>query len=104
VTAGGQTYDFSNASVYLGEGVGAEPDPAGTPDGQRLFKQEAPDLVVVVSDLPLKTRVFVVGTWRDINLGITPAEIIDTAAVVALTPFDYDDGFIGRYPPSREDP
>lgn len=104
VTAGGTVYDYTDATVYEGEGVGSEPDPSGTPDGARLFKQEAPDLVVVVGDVPLKTRVFVVGTWRDVNIGITPAEIIDTAAVVALTPFDYDDGFIGRYPPSREEP
>jgi len=104
VTAGGQSYDYTGGSVYEGDGVGTEPDPNGTPDGDRMFKQEAPDLVVVVGDAALVTRVFVVGTWRDVNLGMSPAEVIDASAPLDLNPFDYDDGFIGRYPPSREEP
>ena len=52
----------------------------------------------------LKTRVFHVGTWRDVNLGLTPQQIIDDAAPIELGPADYDDGMIGRYPPSREEP
>ena len=102
--AGGQIRDYSNATVYAGTGVGSEPDPAGTPDGARMFKQEVPDLVVVVGAVPIRTRVVHVGTWRDVNLGQSPQEIIDAQTTVQLTPFDYDDGFIGRFPPSREEP
>lgn len=103
-TAGGQTWDYSNASVYEGTGTGGEQDLAGTPDGVRMFKQEAPDLVVVVEDTPLVTRIFHIGTWRDVNLGQTPEEIIAGSSQVELGPIDYDDGMIGRYPPSREQP
>jgi hypothetical protein len=53
---------------------------------------------------PVTTPVIVVGTWRDVNLGNTPQEIVDQQLNVQLTPFDYDDGFIGRFPPSREEP
>jgi predicted amino acid-binding ACT domain protein len=63
-----------------------------------------PDLVVVVGAQRIVTRVFTVGTWRDVNLENTPQEIIDGELSVSLTPFDYDDGFIGRFPPSREEP
>jgi hypothetical protein len=102
--AGGQTLDYSGAAVWQGNGVGSEPDPSGTPDGMRMFKQEVPDLVVVVGDDAIKTRVVHVGTWRDVNLGQTPAEILATSSVVELNPADYDDGMIGRFPPSREEP
>jgi hypothetical protein len=103
--AGGQTWDYSGASVYEGTGVGAEPDPSGTPDGALMFKQEVPDLVVVVEEgQPIQTRIFHVGTWRDVNIGQSPTEIIAAQSPVELGPFDYDDGTIGRYPPSREDP
>ncbi len=102
--AGGQTLDYSGASVFVGSRVGSEPDPAGTPDGARMFKQEVPDLVVVVAQQPIITRVVHVGTWRDVNLDSTPQEIVDGSLSVELTPADYDDGFIGRFPPSREEP
>ncbi len=102
--AGGQSWDYSSANIYAGAGTGGEQDLAGTPDGARMFKQEAPDLVVVVADVPLKTRVFHVGTWRDVNLGQTPEQIIAGSTSVELGPADYDDGMIGRYPPSREEP
>lgn len=102
--AGGQTRDYSNATVYQGQGIGLEPDPSGTPDGARMFKQEVPDLVVVVGTRALRTRVIHVGTWRDVNLGHTPQEIIDGQLSIELGPSDYDDGFIGRFPPSREEP
>lgn len=102
--AGGSTWDYSGAAIYEGTGTGGEQDLPGTPDGARMFKQEAPDLVVVVESTPLKTRVFHVGTWRDVNLGLTPAEILASSTPVALGPADYDDGMIGRYPPSREEP
>jgi hypothetical protein len=102
--AGGQVRDYTNATVFSGTGIGSEPDPAGTPDGQRMFKQEVPDLVVVVAQQPLKTRVVHVGTWRDVNLENTPQEIVEGNLSVDLGLSDYDDGFIGRFPPSREEP
>lgn len=104
VVAGGQTLDYTGASVYQGTGQGSEPDPAGTPDGQRMFKQEVPDLAVVVGDVPITTRVMHVGTWRDVNLGLSPQQILEQSATVDLGASDYDDGFIGRFPPSREAP
>lgn len=102
--AGGQTRDYTNATVYEGQGIGGEPDPSGTPDGQRMFKQEVPDLVVVVDTLPLKTRVIHVATWRDVNLDVTPRQIVEQQLSVELGPTDYDDGFIGRFPASRAEP
>lgn len=102
--AGAATLDYSGATVFVGAGAGAEPDPAGTPDGLRMFKQEVPDLVVVVAQQALKTRVVHVGTWRDVNLGVTPQEILDGSLAVDLGIADYDDGFTGRFPPSREEP
>ena len=102
--AAGRTIDFSGAGVYVGDAIGGEPDPNGTPDGLRMFKQEVPDLVAVVALNPIVTRVIHVGTWRDVNLSNTPQEIIAGSLSVALTPADYDDGFIGRFPPSREEP
>ena len=102
--AGGQTLNYTTATVFEGAGEGGEPDPAGTPDGARMFKQEVPDLVVVVGNLALKTRVVHVGTWRDVNLGFTPQQILDGELSIDLGPADYDDGFIGRFPPSREEP
>ena len=83
--AGGQIRDYSNATVYAGTGVGSEPDPAGTPDGARMFKQEVPDLVVVVGAVPIRTRVVHVGTWRDVNLGQSPQEIIDAQTTVPVS-------------------
>lgn len=102
--AAGRTIDYTAATVFQGAGAGSEPDPAGTPDGARMFKQEVPDLVVVVAQQPIITRVVHVGTWRDVNLGTTPQQIIDGSLSVDLGPIDYDDGFIGRFPPSREEP
>ncbi len=96
--------DYSSAAVYVGTRIGLEPDPSGTPDGARMFKQEVPDLAVSPDTRPLKTRVFHVGTWRDVNLDVTPQQIVEQDLAVELNPFDYDDGFIGRYPPSREEP
>jgi hypothetical protein len=102
--AGGRIFDYADASVYAGNNEGSEPDPAFTPDGATLFKQEVPDLVVVVGQEPIKTRVIHVGTWRDVNLGVYPQDIIRDELSVDLALADYDDGFIGRYPPSREEP
>ena len=69
-----------------------------------MFKQEVPDLVVVVQAQPIVTRVVHVASWRDVNLGFTPQQIIADELSVALGTVDYDDGFIGRFPPSRENP
>ena len=97
---GGAT-DYSNAQVYIGNAMGGEDNPAGVPNATVLFKQEVPDLAVVVTDQPLVTPIYVVGTWRDINLPVRPAEILNGGANVNLSPYDYDEGFIGRYPPVR---
>ena len=102
--AGALVLDYANASVFVGSGAGTNIDPAGTPDGARMFKQEVPDLVVVVADTPLRTRVIHVATWRDVNLGVTPQQIVDQQLSVTLTSSDYDDGFIGRFPASRAEP
>ena len=102
--AGGGIIDYTNATVFQGAGIGSEPDPSGTPDGARMFKQEVPDLVVVVQAQPIVTRVVHVASWRDVNLGFTPQQIIADELSVALGTVDYDDGFIGRFPPSRENP
>lgn len=104
VVTGAGALDYSDATVFVGAGNGGEEDPAGTPDGQRMFKQEVPDLIVVVAATPVKTRVIHVGTWRDVNLGTTPQQIIEDSASVDLGLSDYDDGFTGRFPPSREEP
>ncbi len=103
-TAAGRTVDYGAATVFVGAGAGSEPDPAGTPDGARMFKQEVPDLVVIVGQQPIVTRVIHVGTWRDVNLATTPQQIVAGSLSVDLSPVDYDDGFIGRLPPSREEP
>jgi hypothetical protein len=102
--AGGQVRDYTRAVVFEGDGAGGEPDPPGTPDGATMFKQEVPDLVVIVAQQAIKTRVIHVGTWRDVNLGVTPQQIVDGNLAVDLGASDYDDGFIGRFPPSREEP
>ncbi len=101
---GGGTLDYTGAGVFVGQGIGAEPDPAGTPDGVTLFKQELPDLVVDVGTTPLTTPVVVVGTWRDVNLPTTLAEIVAADGAFDLNPWDYDAGFVGGAPPSYELP
>jgi hypothetical protein len=99
---GGATIDFANAQVFRGAGMGSEPDPEGTPDAAWLFKQELPDLVVDVSAGAerVETPVFVVGTWRDVNLGKSIAEILAGTGVFDLNPSDYDAGFVGLAAPS----
>jgi hypothetical protein len=96
--------DYTEASVYIGSGIGAEPNPPNVPRPDVLFKQEVPDLAVLVGDQPVVTPVYVVGTWRDVNLPKRPAEILAGQEVIALSPYDYDEGLIGRYPPSRDEP
>jgi hypothetical protein len=96
--------DYSNAHIYIGNGMGGEGNPANAPNNMVLFKQEVPDLAVVVGNTQLITPIVVVGTWRDVNLPVRPAEILAGSATVSLTPYDYDEGFIGRYPPTRSAP
>lgn len=104
VAVGAGTADYRNADVYVGSGMGGEGDVGNAPNANILFKQEVPDLAVVVDAQPLVTPVYVVGTWRDVNLPVRPAEILAGSSTVALTPYDYDEGFIGRYPPQRSVP
>jgi hypothetical protein len=108
VSVGGQSQDYSGATVYLGAGAGREDDPAGTPNPATLFKQELPNLVVNLlqsGDCPAQTPVYVIGTWRDVNLPLTAAEILATVdpggTPFDLIPHDYDDGMIGAPPPQR---
>lgn len=67
-----------------------------------MFKQEVPDLVVSVGTTPHTTPIVVVGTWRDVNIPQTPAQIIAENLTLELGPFDYDDGMQGRAPPIRD--
>jgi hypothetical protein len=106
------TLDYSHAQVYIGMGMGREPDPANTPNPQTLFKQEIPDLVVEVGTDPVTTPVYIVGTWRDVNLPETPSQLLSrcggsggggsTCQPLDLNPYDYDDGFAGRTPPTYD--
>lgn len=96
----GTIHNYSNATVF--DGQRGDPTPPAPADNI-MFKQEVPDLVVIVGEAPVKTPIFVVGTWRDINLPFTPQEIIQNGQTVNLTDFDYDDGFIGFFPPERPD-
>ena len=65
-----------------------------------MFKQEVPDLVVDVKEAALETPVYVIGTWRDVNIPGSPADIIAGGQVIDLTETDYDAGLIGVLPPS----
>ncbi len=104
VDTGQGILDYRSAKVFIGTGQGAadQDDPPGTPSAALMFKQEAPDLVVDVTDKPLTTPVVVVGTWRDVNIPGTPAEIASSGQVVALTDTDYDGGQVGATPPTYE--
>ena len=88
--AGGQVADYSAARVSE---TGME-----APSPSVMFKQEAPDLVVTVGTTPLFTPIYVVGTWRDVNIPAKPSEIIASMSVLALAPYDYDDGLAGKSP------
>lgn len=88
--AGGQVADYSAARVSES---GME-----TPAPSVMFKQEAPDLVVTVGTTPIFTPIYVIGTWRDVNIPAKPSEIIASMSVLALAPFDYDDGLAGKSP------
>jgi hypothetical protein len=102
VVTGQGTLDYSGAKIHIGNGGGIkdQKDPAGTPSKALMFKQEVPDLVVDVKDKPLQTPVYVVGTWRDVNIPGSPADIVASGSVIELTKTDYDAGMIGLPPPS----
>jgi predicted pyridoxine 5'-phosphate oxidase superfamily flavin-nucleotide-binding protein len=93
-----------NATVYIGNGMGGESNPSWAPRADTLFKQEVPDLAIVVGTEPLVTPIYTVGTWRDVNSPKRPAQILMEMSALNITPYDYDQGFIGRYPPTRSEP
>jgi len=102
VNTGAGTLNYSSAKVWAGTGAGLkdQKDPAGTPKSTLMFKQEIPDLVVNVKDKAVETPVYVIGSWRDVNISGTPKDIISGGAVVNLDKTDYDAGFNGAIPPS----
>ncbi|MBN2358321.1 MAG: hypothetical protein JXR83_02650 [Deltaproteobacteria bacterium] len=111
VVINGTSYDYSGADIYVGTGIGREEDPPDTPDASLLFKQEIPNLVVsppASGECALQTPVEIIGTWRDVNLPLTPAQIIQavgpTDPKFNLNPYDYDDGMVGVAAPNREAP
>ena len=91
---GAQTADYSRAQVSR--------DGREAPSTAVMFKQEIPDLVVTVGRSPVTTPIWVVGTWRDVNIPETPQDIIRNGGTLELGPYDYDDGKQGRAPPVRE--
>jgi len=101
VDTGAGVMDYTNAKIFAGTGAGLQDqkDPPNTPNPQVMFKQEVPDLVVDVKDKALQTPVYVIGTWRDVNIPGTPADIITGGKVVDLSKIDYDAGLIGLAPP-----
>jgi len=111
VLINGTSYDYSAAAIYAGTGTGREDDPDNTPSAGVLFKQEIPNLVVNLTstgECAVQTPVAIIGTWRDVNLPRTPAEIIATIGQADpkfnLNPYDYDDGMVGASAPAREAP
>lgn len=103
-TGTGGIKDYSGATIHEGTGGGMadQKDPAGTPTTTLMFKQESPDLVAVVADQPLETKVYVVGTWRDVNIPGSPEDIVKGGNTVNLNETDYDAGFIGGAPPTYD--
>lgn len=88
--ASGQVADYSHAQVSSSGMEAMSP--------AVMFKQEAPDLVVTVGTTPLITPTYVIGSWRDVNIPQKPSEIIASASILSLSPFDYDDGLSGKTP------
>ena len=72
------------------------------PSNMVLFKQEIPDLVVTVEREPLITPIYVIGTWRDVNIPTKPVDLVEQGGVLDLNPFDYDAGWIGAAPLERD--
>ena len=100
VTVGAGTLDYSAARIFEGTGAGMadQKDPPNTPAVTLMFKQEAPDLVVRVGEEKLATPVYVVGTWRDVNIAGTPEDLAKSGTIVDLADTDYDAGMIGGLP------
>src|SRR5262249_27276251 len=88
VLDGMQVADYSQAAIST---MGQEmPSPAV------MFKQEIPDIVVTVGTTPVRTPIYVVGTWRDVNIPFKPSEIVAQNMTINLATYDYDDGTRGR--------
>jgi hypothetical protein len=106
VDTGAGVMDYSSAKIWAGAGAGLadQKDPPGTPDGKLMFKQESPDLVATVGQQAVELPVQVVGTWRDVNIPGTPADIITGGNVLDLTKTDYDAGLVGGPPPTYDLP
>jgi hypothetical protein len=90
----GELADYSRARVSQ--------DGSEAPSTMVMFKQEAPDLVVDVGTDPVTTPIWIVGTWRDVNIPDRPSDIIQNGGTLDLNPFDYDDGRAGRTALIRE--
>ncbi len=113
VDTGAGTLDYSAAAIWAGTGSGLadQQDPAGTPKASLMFKQEVPDLAVSVKDKAVTTPVYVVGTWRDVNIPGPPSDIINGGTVLDLGQTDNDAGQSGSLgptytlaPPARPSP
>ena len=106
VNTGAGTLNYSSAKVWAGTlgGLKDQKDPVGTPKATVMFKQEIPDLVVNVKDTAVESPVYVIGSWRDVNITGTPKDIISGGKVVDLDKTDYDAGFNGVTPPSYKLP
>lgn len=89
---------WSDGSVVDHRGARVSASGADTPGAPILFKQEAPDLLVNVGTEPVVTPIYVVGTWRDVNIPTKPLELIESGQSLDLGPYDYDDGFAGKLP------
>ena len=102
VVTGAGTLNYSSAKIWAGTGAGLkdQQDPPGTPKSSLMFKQEIPDLVVNVKDTAVESPVYVIGSWRDVNITGTPKDIISGGKVTDLDKTDYDAGLSGAAPPS----
>lgn len=91
---GGEVASYAGAQVSR---TGRE-----TPGTSIMFKQEVPDIVVTVGTMPVTTPIYVIGTWRDVNIPQTPAEISMGTTTIELAMYDYDDGTRGKLPLMRD--
>ncbi|MBW2730867.1 MAG: hypothetical protein JRH20_00655 [Deltaproteobacteria bacterium] len=104
VDTGQGTLNYSSATIHEGTGAGLndQQDPSNTPNAALMFKQEIPDFIAQVTTEPVVTPVYVIGTWRDVNIAGTPEDMLSGGVTVDLDDTDYDAGFIGSFPPSYE--
>lgn len=94
VKVAGQVEDYANAQVSLN---GQE-----SPSPAIMFKQEVPNIVVSVGTTSVATPVYVVGTWRDVNMPLKPTDIVAQGMTINLAATDYDSGTRGRVPLVRD--